>query len=271
MKKRFSYLLATVLLTVVPCLQAADEAALKRAQAQLQILELYEGPLDGLSGPGTERALRRFQIRNGLEPTGKVDEETRAMLNQQVPSADVARPPPEPTPTPAPTPSGLEPGVVESDRQFLQQRRPSPTPTPAVQRRAPAPDPGPPPAMRAARLPLSDVFQGSPYEYAAPEVQEFVLRDAQRRLRSMRFYHARTDGRDRPALRQALLSFQHAFRLQQTGRLDRATLFSLGMLPSSSGAHFEQREFQGMEGLVNLFLRDTERGHQGDGVPYGAG
>lgn len=37
------------------------------------------GPIDGILGPKTHKAITRFQIKNKLEPTGEIDEQT---LNQ---------------------------------------------------------------------------------------------------------------------------------------------------------------------------------------------
>jgi len=34
------------------------------------------GPIDGILGPKTRDAVKRFQIKNDLEPTGEIDEET---------------------------------------------------------------------------------------------------------------------------------------------------------------------------------------------------
>ncbi|MDH4206933.1 MAG: peptidoglycan-binding protein [Desulfobacteraceae bacterium] len=34
------------------------------------------GPIDGILGPKTREAIKRFQIKNELEPTGGIDEQT---------------------------------------------------------------------------------------------------------------------------------------------------------------------------------------------------
>ena len=34
------------------------------------------GPIDGILGPKTREAIKRFQIKNKLEPTGEIDEQT---------------------------------------------------------------------------------------------------------------------------------------------------------------------------------------------------
>ena len=49
-------------------------------QARLRNLGYYHGPLDGIIGPRTEDALRRFQVDHGLPGTGKLDDATGATL-----------------------------------------------------------------------------------------------------------------------------------------------------------------------------------------------
>jgi murein DD-endopeptidase MepM/ murein hydrolase activator NlpD len=51
-----------------------DVAAL---QVGLRARGLYAGTVDGVLAGGTERALRRFQLRSGLEPSGALDARTR--------------------------------------------------------------------------------------------------------------------------------------------------------------------------------------------------
>jgi hypothetical protein len=50
------------------------------AQARLRNLGLYQGEIDGTLGDSTRAALALFQLLNGLEETGELDEATRARL-----------------------------------------------------------------------------------------------------------------------------------------------------------------------------------------------
>jgi peptidoglycan hydrolase-like protein with peptidoglycan-binding domain len=49
-------------------------------QAELHAIGLYNGSLDGVAGPETERALFEFQKNNGFKRTGKLDQETADAL-----------------------------------------------------------------------------------------------------------------------------------------------------------------------------------------------
>lgn len=50
------------------------DPVVERVQGVLKSLDFYAGDVDGLNGPATERAIRTFQERNGLEVTGKIDQ-----------------------------------------------------------------------------------------------------------------------------------------------------------------------------------------------------
>lgn len=50
------------------------DPVVERVQASLKSQNFYVGDVDGLSGPATERAIRAFQEKNGLEATGKIDQ-----------------------------------------------------------------------------------------------------------------------------------------------------------------------------------------------------
>lgn len=51
----------------------AGDPTLMRAQAALKTLGVYSGPVDGLPGPGTRKAILSFQQANGIAPSGELD------------------------------------------------------------------------------------------------------------------------------------------------------------------------------------------------------
>jgi peptidoglycan hydrolase-like protein with peptidoglycan-binding domain len=59
---------------------SSDTAAL---QVALKALRLYSGAIDGVAGPGTRRAVRRFQRRRGLPADGVAGPRTRRALGRR--------------------------------------------------------------------------------------------------------------------------------------------------------------------------------------------
>lgn len=56
---------------------------LRGVQGRLRDLGYYLGDVDGIHGPRTARALRRFQKEQGLEVTGKADDSTKLALRSK--------------------------------------------------------------------------------------------------------------------------------------------------------------------------------------------
>jgi peptidoglycan hydrolase-like protein with peptidoglycan-binding domain len=52
----------------------------REAQKALQRLGYYDGPLDGIFGPATRSAIRRFQESTGAEATGRLNETEASRL-----------------------------------------------------------------------------------------------------------------------------------------------------------------------------------------------
>jgi murein DD-endopeptidase MepM/ murein hydrolase activator NlpD len=72
---------ALILLSAAPASAgSADVAAL---QVALRAVHVYGGPIDGLAGPGTRRAVRRFQRRKRLAVDGVAGPTTRRALGRR--------------------------------------------------------------------------------------------------------------------------------------------------------------------------------------------
>ncbi|MDB6149000.1 MAG: Peptidoglycan-binding domain 1 protein [Chthoniobacter sp.] len=215
--------------------RALANEQVRDVQSELKGLGFYYGEINGQTTAETTAAIRRYQIRNGLEVTGTLTAETLAALGKgpapvtpQAPAAKRSNPPAPP------------PTVEEKDRKFLQREEAAPT-TPAAPL-SPAPrdlraDPSvvPPPAPLehpSADFPV--LFEDTPYAIAPPEVQEATLRRAQSLLASRGFYREVIDGLPGPATEEALLTYQQISRLPLTGRLDMQTLSALRLLPTRS-------------------------------------
>ncbi|WP_420332761.1 peptidoglycan-binding domain-containing protein [Roseibium sp.] len=89
-------------------------------QISLRRIGLYEGPLDGLSGPATERAIRAFERKAGQAETGRANEALLALilLHGDAPQASFvpiprAKPGVGSSPSPSPNPSISTSDVAE--------------------------------------------------------------------------------------------------------------------------------------------------------------
>jgi peptidoglycan hydrolase-like protein with peptidoglycan-binding domain len=58
----------------------ASPATVQQAQRRLRDDGLYHGSIDGVLGPQTKQALRKFQKKNGLPETATLDQETVSKL-----------------------------------------------------------------------------------------------------------------------------------------------------------------------------------------------
>ena len=62
---------------------AAGNADVAALQVALRANGFYQGTIDGVSGPGTSAAVRRFQSRHGLTPDGVAGAATRSALGRR--------------------------------------------------------------------------------------------------------------------------------------------------------------------------------------------
>lgn len=58
------------------------DPVVEKVQAALKGLNLYVGEVDGLKGPGTEKAVRAYQEKFGLQPTGVIDQQLLDQLEE---------------------------------------------------------------------------------------------------------------------------------------------------------------------------------------------
>ena len=231
-----------LLLLALPLLliqAAAADDQLRNAQAQLKSQGFYYGDVNGQQSPEMTAAIRRYQIRNGLEVTGALNPETLAALGHGGAGSRSQQPA---------TASQRKPSADESDRAFLhqeEQRQSDPSrqevPPPAGYRPA---DPSVVPAPAGPMAPGADFsafYANTPYFNAPREVQQETLRRAQALLAERGFYREEVDGIMGPATEEALLSFQRNVRLPLTGRLDLQTLGEMRLLP---GRGLSNRQLQ---------------------------
>ncbi len=240
---------------------------LRNVQTELKNLGFYYGDVNGQANTETTAAIRRYQIRNGLEVTGSLNEETLTAIGLG-PKKSAAPKAPTPVAKPAPTPAEKKAPPVnlrrdestgESDRDFLRREENRPRTPDAVAPLAPnEPAPpedtsiiNPPEPLDAPSADFPVLFAGTPYADAPLGVQQQTLRKAQSVLAGRGHYRDVVDGLPGPATEEALLSYQRAQRLTLTGRLDLETLGQLRLLPgganySDAGFREPKRVFRGI-------------------------
>jgi peptidoglycan hydrolase-like protein with peptidoglycan-binding domain len=204
---------------------ARADQTIESVQQALKDQGFYYGEITGEKNADTAAAIRRYQIRHGLQITGEINDETiRSIQNNAA-----ASPPPAPanTPSPAPDTSGLR---DDSARE------------PATITPAPAPPSGAVPQDRQLNspapnirpLPAGGLFAGTPYETSSPELQKSVVVFAQRALARRDLYRNQIDGVFGPNLEFSLRAYQSRVGLPLTGRLDLETLAALELLPGAN-------------------------------------
>ncbi|CAN5741116.1 hypothetical protein BH09VER1_BH09VER1_10700 [soil metagenome] len=197
-----------LLLALVGTAQADNTIA--SAQRTLKQLGYYNGTVDGEPGSQTAAALRRYQLAMNLKVDGQLNNQTLKSLNVvSAPALAQTKPLPLPAkvaPTPKPKPT------------------PKPTPAPRVS----------PPAARPMPeyVAIADIFKGGPYISAPPEIQFATVRQAQKNLKTLGYYHGPINSTPSQPLVIAIKAWQQSAGFRQTGRFDESTLKGLSLMPN---------------------------------------
>ncbi len=221
--KNLVVLSGLILFVIAPA--RADEVT-RNAQAELKSEGFFYGEADGNLTTETSAALKRYQIRNGLEVTGTLTHQTLETLGLVAKKASPAAIPPPAEATPPP-PANQRPtdAIAESDRQFLRRDE-----QPAAR-----PENPPAPAQSAPGADYAGLFARTPFATAPLQVQQSTVRKAQTFLAREGMYRDRIDGAASGDLEEALLTYQRRSRLPLTGRLDLETLNKMRLLPGRGG------------------------------------
>jgi len=203
-------------------LTRADQLV-ERVQQALKDQGFYYGEVTGEMNANVTAAIRRYQIRNGLQVSGELNSETLQSLG--IDSSGSARPATKPaSPSPA--------APLKPDEQSPSEST-NVTPAPPSQPFAGAPEdqqiyPSNPVAPGTSS---GGVLAGTPFEAAPPVVQRNVVLSAQIALARRGLYHDEINGVYGPAMEFSLRAYQARTRLSVTGRLDLETLAALRLLP----------------------------------------
>ena len=219
--KRTAAHLAVALCVV--CSVRADQTT-QSVQQALADQGFYYGNATGEKSAETTAAIRRYQIRNGLQVTGEINPETLRSLN--VPSNSASSRQVTPTsPVTQPTPSrpdySSRVGPVLSSRSFGESDR---------------------------RVETNQGFVGTPYEWAPAWINVRIVAEVQRQLVIRGYYQGWIDGRYGPRTAFAVRVFQSRLGISPTGQLDMRTLDALG-LPVENVAHLESTPWPSGSGV----------------------
>lgn len=185
---------------------AQSDPVIVSVQQALKEQGFYYGEVSGRKDADTSAAIRRYQIRNGLQVTGELNAETQKALGVKGNIAPLAQPSP---PRAAPSP------IIRATPP------PQAYATPSTQR-VPAPPVSPQ---------VNGLFAGTPYQTAPLDSQRRVIAGAQTLLARRGYYRDVIDGEFGPGTDFALRAFQSRFGIAPTGRLDMDTLAAMGLLP----------------------------------------
>jgi peptidoglycan hydrolase-like protein with peptidoglycan-binding domain len=202
-------------------LMRADQT-IESVQQALKDQGFYYGEVTGEANANLTAAIRRYQIRNGLQVTGELNSETRRSLG--IDSSAPARPAAKTTPSPSPGLPDLR------DQSSGPEAGPIPPPGQPFANAPPDRQIYPPNPVMPGTIP-GGLLAGTPYEAAPPDVQHNVVISAQMALARRGLYRNEIDGIYGPAMELSLRAYQARTRLPVTGRLDLETLAALRLLP----------------------------------------
>ena len=200
---------------------ARADQMIESVQQSLKDQGFYYGEITGQMSSDLTAAVRRYQIRSGLQVNGQLNSETLRSLG--INSSAAAQPAAKPA---SPSPVLPRPG----DQSPIEGANMTPPP---VQTFPNAPQdqqvyPSNPVAPAAS---AAGVLARTPFETAPPEVQRNVIVSAQIALARRGLYQEEVNGIYGPAMELSLRAYQARAKLPVTGRLDLQTLAALRLLP----------------------------------------
>lgn len=209
------------------------DPATANAQQVLKDQGFFYGPVTGEKNADTSAAIKRYQIRNGLEVTGELNDETLQSLRQ----APAATPAPAATmaPPPVTVPAPTAPNRGTSDSRDGDARGRGFSNAVPDQSSGAAPPESEPERVYPGRAAVAGGgnFADTPYATAPPEVRRKVVADAQQALARSGLFKYPIDGAFTSNLEFSLRAYQARVGLRSTGRLDLETLAALELLPGA--------------------------------------
>jgi peptidoglycan hydrolase-like protein with peptidoglycan-binding domain len=198
--------------TIVHLVAALSVAGLVRADQTIQSVQqalqdqgFYYGSITGDLSAETTAAVRRYQIRNGLQVTGQINPETLRSLNLSSNSASSS---------PATSKNAAnQPSSVPGDHRSRLGQNTSP-------RAAGEPD---------RQIDTNQNYVGAQNPGLPVRPNRRMLAEIQHQLMARGYYQGRIDGRYGPRTAFALRAFQFQAGLPPSGHLDTRTFGALGL------------------------------------------
>jgi peptidoglycan hydrolase-like protein with peptidoglycan-binding domain len=227
-------ILTSMLIVIASAAIALADQSIADVQRSLKDQGFYYGQITGQKDADTTAAVRRYQIRHGLQITGELNEETLNSIKSSESNAAQA------SPARIPRPALSPPSDANMSDLPAQAAPPAPplNPTPRPQTAdewSDRPNVGRPVPSGIG------VFAGTPYQTAPVDVQRRVIADAQRILMRRGLFREEVSGAFGPALEFSLRAYQARIGLPATGRLDLETLAALELLPGARAPVFGPR------------------------------
>jgi len=185
---------------------ACADQTIQSVQQALKDQGFYYGNVTGDKSAETTAAIRRYQIRSGLQVTGEANPETLSSLKLNSKSVSSSQ-------------RASKPAVTQSNRTTLDDssRVSSNSPLPASNE----PEP---------HLDASAAASDAPYQSVPPRMNSrMIVAEVQRQLMGRGYYRGRIDGRYGRGTAFAMRAFQLQSGLPPTGHVDRSTLEALGI------------------------------------------
>jgi peptidoglycan hydrolase-like protein with peptidoglycan-binding domain len=211
-------------------LMRADQLV-ESVQQALKDQGFYYGEVNGETNANLTAAIRRYQIRNGLQVSGELNSETLQSLG--INSSASARP----ATKPASPGSGGE-SAKPSERPSNETANASPAESIQPFGNAPQDQELYPSNPVTPGASAAGVLAGTPFEAAPAGVQRNVVLSAQIALARRGLYHEEINGLFGQAMEFSLRAYQARTRLSVTGRLDLETLAALQLLPAARAPIF---------------------------------
>ena len=227
------------------------DPVVESVQQALKDEGFYYGEATGNKDADTTAAIRRYQIRNGLQITGDLNDETLKALGV---NSSGARDAVKASPTAAPETSELK-APLKREPEPEQTQEPTNPMTGQPFPQSPRQNPQPPEVGIVPASPAEN-FAGTPYEAAPPQIQRRIVISAQNILAQRGLYHAAPDGSLGPDFEFSLRAYQARVRLPVTGRLDLETLAALELLPGGNRPVYIPRHRPPQEPVRGEWIRE---------------